>query len=71
MGASAGSLQQRVPHFWQSTNGKKVVMAITGFILFLFIIGHLLGNLLVFAGRERFNSYAAILHFDMTLLWIA
>ncbi|MFZ0661493.1 MAG: succinate dehydrogenase cytochrome b subunit [Acidobacteriaceae bacterium] len=70
MSATAVNLTQRAPNFWQSANGKKIVMAVTGFILFLFILGHLLGNLLVFAGPERFNSYAAILHFDMTLLWI-
>jgi len=58
------------PNFWQSTNGKKVVMAVTGAIMFLFIIGHLLGNLLVFAGPARINAYAAFLHFDGTLLWI-
>lgn len=56
--------------FWQSTNGKKVVMAVTGCIMFLFIVGHLLGNLLVYAGPARFNEYAALLHFDATLLWI-
>jgi len=71
MSASAIDLQQHAPNFWQSTNGKKIVMAVTGFILFLFLIGHLLGNLLVFAGPERFNSYAEFLHFDGTLLWIA
>lgn len=38
--------------------------------MFLFIIGHLLGNLLVFAGPETINAYAAFLHFDMGLLWI-
>lgn len=65
------NLPQRAPNFWQSTNGKKIVMAVTGFILFLFVIGHLLGNLLVFSGPARYNSYAAILHFDDTLLWIA
>ncbi len=62
--------KHRAPSFWQSTNGKKVVMAVTGCILFLFVIGHLLGNLLVFAGPARYNSYAAFLHFDDTLLWI-
>lgn len=62
--------KHRAPNFWQSTNGKKVVMAVTGCILFLFVIGHLLGNLLVFAGPARYNSYAALLHFDDTLLWI-
>lgn len=45
-------------------------MAVTGCILFLFIIGHLLGNLLVYAGPARYNAYAAFLHFDDTLLWI-
>src|ERR1035441_10571439 len=56
--------------FWQSTNGKMVVMALTGVMMFLFVIGHLLGNLLVFAGRARINAYAQFLHFDDSLLWI-
>jgi succinate dehydrogenase / fumarate reductase cytochrome b subunit len=59
----------RVVNFWQSTNGKKVVMALTGVMMFLFVIGHLLGNLLVFAGRTRINAYAQFLHFDDSLLW--
>lgn len=70
MSATAINSQLRAPSFWQSTNGKKVVMAVTGCILFLFVIGHLLGNLLVFAGRARYNAYAAFLHFDDTILWI-
>ena len=49
----------RMVSFWQSTNGKKVVMALTGVMMFLFVIGHLLGNLLVFAGRVRINAYAS------------
>ena len=57
-------------NFWQSTNGKKIVMAVTGAIMFLFIIGHLLGNLLVFEGPARINAYAQFLHFDNVLLWI-
>lgn len=56
--------------FWQSTNGKKVVMAVTGAMMFLFLIGHLLGNLLVFAGQAKINAYAQFLHFDDGLLWI-
>ncbi len=62
--------KHRAPGFWQSTNGKKIVMAVTGCILILFIIGHLLGNLLIYAGPARYNAYAAFLHFDDTLLWI-
>ena len=60
----------RMASFWKSTNGKKVVMALTGVMMFLFVIGHLLGNLLVFAGRARINAYAQFLHFDDSLLWI-
>ena len=71
MSATAADLHSyRVVSFWQSTNGKKVVMALTGVMMFLFVIGHLLGNLLVFAGRAQINVYAQFLHFDGTLLWL-
>jgi len=71
MGATAANLYPyRMVNFWQSTNGKKAVMALTGFAMFLFVVGHLLGNLLVFAGRARINAYAQFLHFDDGLLWI-
>ena len=42
----------------RSLIGKKVIMAVTGVVLFLFVIVHLLGNLKVFEGREPFNAYA-------------
>ncbi|MEO7028786.1 MAG: succinate dehydrogenase cytochrome b subunit [Acidobacteriaceae bacterium] len=71
MSTTAVNLRQnRVANFWRSTIGKKAVMAITGAILFLFIVGHLLGNLLVFAGRAKINAYTQFLHFDDGLLWI-
>ena len=71
MSATAADLHSyRVVSFWQSTNGKKVIMALTGVMMFLFVIGHLLGNLLVFAGRAQINAYAQFLHFDDSLLWI-
>src|SRR5256886_11009793 len=38
--------------------GQKAVMAVTGVILFLFVVGHLLGNLKIFEGPEAFNAYA-------------
>jgi succinate dehydrogenase / fumarate reductase cytochrome b subunit len=38
--------------------GKKIVMAVTGLLLFLFVVGHLLGNLKVFEGPQKFNAYA-------------
>jgi len=42
----------------RSLVGKKVIMAVTGVILFLFVVGHLAGNLKVFQGPEHFNAYA-------------
>src|SRR2546426_11567915 len=38
--------------------GQKAVMAVTGVILFLFVVLHLLGNLKVFEGPAPFNAYA-------------
>lgn len=55
--------------FWRSTIGKKIVMAVTGVILVGFIIGHVLGNLIVFRGAEAFNAYAAFLKSNATVLW--
>lgn len=60
----------RAPSFWQSTNGKKVVMAVTGCIMFLFVIAHMLGNLQVFEGPARINAYSHLLHNLGELLWI-
>ncbi len=68
--AETGSKQNRIATFWQSTNGKKVVMAVTGAMMFLFVIGHLLGNLQVFEGPEKINSYAHFLHTIGEVLWI-
>lgn len=55
--------------FFSSTIGKKVVMAVTGAGLFLFIIGHLLGNLQVFLGQKVFNDYAEFLKATKGVLW--
>ena len=51
--------------------GRKYIMAITGIGLFGFIIGHLMGNLLVFVGPAALNQYAAKLHSMGPLLWVA
>lgn len=45
--------------FVRSLVGKKAIMAVTGLILFLFVVAHLLGNLKVFEGPATFNAYAA------------
>lgn len=56
--------------FYSTTLGKKLVMAITGFILVGFVVGHMTGNLQVFLGKEVFNRYAALLHSSAELLWV-
>jgi len=33
-------------------------MAVTGAVMVLFLVGHMLGNLKIFAGRESFDEYA-------------
>ena len=37
---------------------KKQTVAVTGLLLILFVIAHLVGNLLIYAGPEAFNGYA-------------
>ncbi len=59
----------RPARFWAATNGKKIVMAITGAVLFLFVIGHMLGNLQVFEGPDKLNAYGHFLHGVPELLW--
>lgn len=55
--------------FWQSTIGKKIVMAVTGIIGILFVIGHMSGNLLMFKGQDAMYHYALLLRTSMPLLW--
>lgn len=54
---------------YESTIGKKAVLAVTGLVLFGFVIGHMLGNLQVFLGPEKLNHYAATLKGTPLLLW--
>ncbi len=56
-------------HIFGSTLGKKYIMAVTGFFLFLFVIGHLAGNLQIFAGREMINRYGHFLQSNLELVW--
>lgn len=49
--------------------GKKALVAVTGAILFGFVIGHMIGNLQVFLGREHLNEYSEFLHSMPKALW--
>jgi succinate dehydrogenase / fumarate reductase cytochrome b subunit len=57
--------------FLQTSVGKKSVVAITGALLLGFVIAHMLGNLQIFLGSDRINSYAKTLQDLGGLLWIA
>ena len=50
--------------------GQKVLMAITGFVTFGFVAGHMIGNLQVFLGQEQLNTYAETLQHLGGLLWL-
>lgn len=56
---------------YDTTIGKKVVMAVTGLVLYGFVIAHMLGNLQVFLGPEALNGYAVKLRALGPLLWVA
>ncbi|GAA2999182.1 succinate dehydrogenase cytochrome b subunit [Kitasatospora albolonga] len=63
---------------WRSTLGKKAVMAVSGLVMLLYLVAHMLGNLKVFFGPEDINGYAhwlrtlgePLLHFGW-FLWLA
>ena len=57
--------------FWRSSIGGKVTMAVTGLMLFGFVVVHLIGNLQLFAGADKLNRYAKMLHDLGPLLWVA
>jgi succinate dehydrogenase / fumarate reductase cytochrome b subunit len=73
MSALAISPIHRAARFWEAPIGKKAVMAITGLILFGYVIGHLLGNLQIYsADHQQINRYAAFLHNPANVipLWV-
>lgn len=51
----------RLMALWRTVIGKKVVMAVTGLVLVGFVIGHMLGNLKIFAGPNEINAYSQFL----------
>jgi succinate dehydrogenase / fumarate reductase cytochrome b subunit len=64
--------------FYKSAVGKKAVMAVSGIILFGFVLVHMLGNLKLYEGPQLLNSYAGFLRSvggpavpPSGLLWVA
>ena len=74
---------QRVVTLYQSTVGKKVMMAVSGVVLFGFVLGHMIGNLKMLGGPSADGIYAMDAYADFLrnfgypllphegLLWIA
>ncbi|MEY2527389.1 MAG: succinate dehydrogenase / fumarate reductase, cytochrome b subunit [Verrucomicrobiota bacterium] len=56
--------------FYGSSVGKKMIVAVTGIILILFVVGHLLGNLQIFLGPDWINGYSEHLRELGPLLWV-
>lgn len=59
-----------ITFFWKSSIGKKWLVALTGIVLIAYVIGHLVGNLQIFAAPAQINSYATFLHASPKLLWV-
>jgi succinate dehydrogenase / fumarate reductase cytochrome b subunit len=59
-----------ISRFYDSSVGKKILVALTGGVFILFVLGHMLGNLQVFLGPEVLNNYAHKLQSLGPLLWL-
>ncbi len=53
---------------FSSSVGQKLVIGITGFLLFLYLLIHITGNLIVFLGPAAFNRYAYVMEYGNPLL---
>lgn len=67
------ALTHPIRSFWNSSIGKKTIVAVTGLVFIGFLFAHLTGNMLVFVGEESFNDYASFLHHlgHGSVIWIA
>lgn len=61
----------RLRLLWDSSVGKKVIMAVTGLVWVAYLVTHVLANLLVFQGPRQINAYSAFLHGTGGALWSA
>lgn len=59
-----------VSEIFRSSVGRKYLVALTGFIAFGYLLGHMAGNLQIFVGQEQLNAYAHSLKSLGPLLWI-
>lgn len=62
-------MQLLLSRFFGSSIGLKLAMAVSGFMMVGFLLAHLSGNLLVFAGADAINAYARGLRNFLPVLW--
>jgi succinate dehydrogenase / fumarate reductase cytochrome b subunit len=60
-----------ITNIFSSSLGKKYIMAVSGLVMFLFVIGHLAGNLQFFLGADSINRYGHFLQTNIELIWPA
>jgi succinate dehydrogenase / fumarate reductase cytochrome b subunit len=67
--APGASASGRFRRFWDATIGKKIVMAVSGVAMAVFLVTHMSANLLAFAGPDEINGYSRFLHSVPEILW--
>jgi len=70
----AQASSSRLRRFWNSSVGKKAIMAVTGIVGIGFVVGHMAGNLQMFkptGGAQAMHDYAVLLRKTGGLLWLA
>jgi len=60
-----------IANVFNSSLGKKYIMAVTGCALLFFVLGHMAGNLQIFLGPEAINRYGHFLQSNPELIWPA
>jgi succinate dehydrogenase / fumarate reductase cytochrome b subunit len=61
----------RILALWQTAIGKKVAMAVSGALLVLFLLSHMISNVTVFIDPVHLDDYGAWLRSFGPLLWVA
>src|SRR5436190_11846652 len=64
-------MRQLLKRIFGSSLGKKYIMGVSGCLLFLFVVAHLLGNLQIFLGPDVINRYGHFLQSNPELIWPA
>jgi succinate dehydrogenase / fumarate reductase cytochrome b subunit len=65
----ATATTQKTLTLTDTTIGKKALLAVSGAVLFGFVIQHMLGNLQVFLGADVYNHYAESVKSNAALVW--